>query len=142
MLAETLPYFQSDDWVYGKSCGVVNTVDSTVNYKAPGGLIRVQMRLDEDARVIKYVVISGDFFAYPTRAVNDLETVLKNTPVCGNQISERIRAFFATGDVHILGVTAEDFIAVMLLAVERSSNGQGSIRDGQGGYYENCADGL
>ncbi len=142
MLAETLPYFQSDDWVYGKSSGVVNTMDSTVNYKAPGGLIRVQMRLDEDVRVIKYVMISGDFFAYPTRAVNDLETVLKNTPVCGNQISERIRAFFAKGDVHILGVTAEDFIAVMLLAVERSSNGKASIRDGQGGYYENCADGL
>ena len=138
MLAETLPYFQSDDWVYGQGGGVVNTVDSTVNYKAPGGLIRVQMRLDEGANVIKYVMISGDFFAYPARAVNDLETVLKNTPVCGNQIRERIHAFFAKGDINILGVTAEDIIAVVLLAVEGSKSGRASIQDGQGGNYESC----
>ena len=139
MLAETLPYFQSDDWVYGKGGKVVNTVDSTVNYKAPGGLIRVQMRLDEGARVIKYVMISGDFFAYPARVVNDLEAVLKNTPVGGNHIEEKIRSFFSHGDIHILGVGAEDFIAVMLLAAERSSNGRANGRDGLGGNYESCA---
>lgn len=139
MLAETLPYFQSDDWVYGQGGGVVNTVDSTVNYKAPGGLIRVQMRLDEGANVIKYVMISGDFFAYPARSVNDLETVLKNTPVCGNQIRERIHAFFSKEDFQILGVTAEDIIAVVLLAVERSESGRTDIQDGQGGNYESCA---
>ena len=139
MLAKMLPSFQSDDWVYGNGGKVVNTVDSTVNYKAPGGLIRVQMRLDEKAQVIKYVIISGDFFAYPARAVNDLETVMKNTPVSRNHIEKKIRSFFSQENIHILGVGAEDFIAVMLLAVERSSNGRASGEDGLGGNYESCA---
>ena len=134
MLAETLPYFQSDDWIYKKG-GVVNTVDCTVNYKAPGGLIRVQMRLDEEVRVIKYVMISGDFFAYPVRAVNDLETVLKNTPICGNHIRDRIHGFFAKEEINVLGVTADDFIAVVLQAVE-------SAHSGHGGCHEGCVEGL
>jgi lipoate-protein ligase A len=77
LLAEALPYFQSDGWIYGKVGQVINTLDSIANYKAPGGLIRVQMRLDEGMGVIKYLIISGDFFAYPTRVINDLETTLK-----------------------------------------------------------------
>lgn len=142
LLAETLPYFQSDDWVYGSGSGVVNTVDSSVSSKAPGGLIRVQMRLDEDLRVIKYVIISGDFFAYPVRSVNDLETVLKNTPIDGNRIRDRIQGFFAQREINILGVTAEDFIEVVLLAVEKAREGRNAARAGQGGCHESCADRL
>lgn len=38
MFAETLPYFRSDAWVFGQVGHVINTLDSTTNYKTPGGL--------------------------------------------------------------------------------------------------------
>ncbi|MDR3589221.1 MAG: lipoate--protein ligase family protein [Negativicutes bacterium] len=142
MLAETLPYFQSETWVYGKDSGVINTVDSLVNYKAPGGLIRVQMRLDEEVGVIKYVLISGDFFAYPDRAVYDLETVLKNTPIHGGRISDRIHGFFENRELTILGVTAEDFVEAILLAVEKARAAKTAGQPARGGCHANCAGGI
>lgn len=119
-LAELLPEFQSERWIFGEAAGTVRTVDSHADYKAPGGLIRIGMRLDENKRVIKYVLISGDFFAYPARAVQDLETVLKNTPASPDRIRERIDDFFAGNQVHIPGVTAADFCAAVALAARRS----------------------
>lgn len=119
MLADFLPYFESEDWIYGKPGHVINTVDCTTSYKAPGGLIRIQMRLDEGIRVIKYLIISGDFFAYPARVINDLETILKNTPIDRNRITDTIKNFFQNNRAEIPGVTPEDFAEAVLLAIER-----------------------
>ncbi|WP_176215648.1 lipoate--protein ligase [Sporomusa malonica] len=120
MLADYLPHFESEDWIYGKADHVINTVDCIANYKAPGGLIRIQMRLDEGVRVIKYLIISGDFFAYPARVINDLETALKNTPIDRNRITDTIKSFFQNNQAEIPGVTPEDFVEAVLLAIERA----------------------
>jgi len=120
LLNEYLPYFQSNDWIYGKDSTFINTIDCIANYKAPGGLIRIQMRLDAGIRVIKYLIISGDFFAYPARAINDLETTLKNTPIDEQHIIATINSFFANNPVEIPGIAAEHFINAILLAIEQA----------------------
>ncbi|QDR81596.1 lipoate--protein ligase [Sporomusa termitida] len=120
LLSEYLPYFQSEAWVYGSAGRVVNTVDCLANYKAPGGLIRIQMRLDEGIGVIKYLLISGDFFAYPARVINDLETALKNTPIDRLRIADLITNFFLANQAEIPGVLPEHFVAAILLAVEKA----------------------
>lgn len=120
MLADCLPYFQSDQWVYGRDEGCVNTIDCIASYKAPGGLIRIQMRLDKDARLIKYILISGDFFAYPARAINDLETALKNTPADAGRVTGIIDAFFLNNEIEIPGVTAGHLGEAVLLAVQKA----------------------
>ncbi|MDF2874746.1 MAG: lipM 1 [Sporomusa sp.] len=120
MLTEYLPYFQSEAWIYGNAGSVINTVDCIANYKAPGGLIRIQMRLDEGVRVIKYLIISGDFFAYPARVINDLETALKNTPIDRLRITDTIKNFFLTNQAEIPGVSPEHFVEAVLLAVEKA----------------------
>ncbi|WP_188398771.1 lipoate protein ligase C-terminal domain-containing protein [Sporomusa sp. GT1] len=120
LLAAYLPQFESPEWIYGQAGAVLNTVDCTASYKAPGGLIRVQMRLDEGARVIKYLFISGDFFAYPARVINDLETALKNTPADSRRIAGIIREFFRSHQAEIPGVGPEHFIEAVLLAVEQA----------------------
>ncbi|MEN6414206.1 MAG: hypothetical protein ABFC84_15820 [Veillonellales bacterium] len=125
MFQKRLPYIQSEEWIYGTDSRVVNTLDCLASYKAPGGLIRIQMRLDDKIQVIKYVIITGDFFAYPARMVNDLETALKNTPIDRAIISWRIHDFFAGSAAEIPGVAAEDFIAAVWLAVERAKAGGG-----------------
>ena len=42
-------------------------------YKSPGGLIRASILADAQARRVREVLITGDFFAYPRQAVLDLE---------------------------------------------------------------------
>lgn len=120
LLAEYLPQFESPEWIYGQAGAVLSTVDCTASCKAPGGLIRVQMRLDEGVRSIKYLFISGDFFAYPARVINDLETALKNTPVDSRRIAGIIREFFRSHQAEIPGVAPEHFIEAVLLAVEQA----------------------
>lgn len=120
MLEKCLPQFRSDAWIYGRDGGVVNTVDCTASYKAPGGLIRVQLRLDKTVGVIKYALISGDFFAYPARAVNDLETALKNTPADEARLASVIRKFFLERQVTIPGVTAQHIITAVWQTVEKA----------------------
>lgn len=120
ILADRLPYFQSDDWVYGKNDDVVYTVDCVSNYKAPGGLIRIQMRLDDNLRIIKYLIINGDFFAYPARVINDLENALKNTPIDERRIADIIHEFFKNNAAEIPGVLPEHFVEAVLLAISNA----------------------
>ncbi|WP_371371766.1 lipoate--protein ligase [Sporomusa aerivorans] len=120
LLVQYLPEFQSEDWIFGRVGNVVNTIDSVVSYKAPGGLIRVQMRLDETIRTIKYVIISGDFFAYPARVINDLENALKNTPIDKARIVSTIDSFFLAGQAEIPGVMPEHFVSAVLLAIDQA----------------------
>ena len=129
MFAERLPYFQSDDWVYGKNDDIVYTVDCISNYKAPGGLIRIQMRLDDNLRLIKYLIINGDFFAYPARVINDLENALKNTPIEERRIADIIHDFFKSNTAEIPGVSPEHFVEAVLLAIKNARANR--IEDGQ-----------
>lgn len=78
------------------------------------------MRLDEAVQVIKYVIISGDFFAYPARTINDLETTLKNLPIDKQRIAAAITRFFQTNQVEIPGVFPEHFVTAVLLAVDKA----------------------
>jgi lipoate-protein ligase A len=124
MLHQRLPFFQSDAWIYGSDGHISDTMDSVADFKAPGGLIRIQMRLDDAARIIKYVIITGDFFAYPARIVNDLETALKNTPADGGTIARVVGRFFEQVRAEIPGVTPGHVITALLLAVDRAKTAQ------------------
>jgi len=124
MFAQRLPYFQSKEWIFGADNGFMNTVDCVANYKAPGGLIRVQMRLDDNIRLIKYLIITGDFFAYPARVINDLETLLKNTPIDKAQIRQKIISFFEIYQAQIPGVIAADFVAAIFLGIDNAQSRQ------------------
>jgi lipoate-protein ligase A len=124
MFTARLPHFQSADWIYGNDQGYSNTLDSLVSYKAPGGLIRLQMRLDDKLQIIKYVIITGDFFAYPARVINDLETILKNTSTAEDPIAERVQTFFDHYQADIPGVTADHFIKALQLSVQSARSHQ------------------
>ncbi len=86
-------------------------------HKAPGGLIRTSLLLDDRRGIIKYVLITGDFFAFPDTTVLDLEAVLKNCPVA--RMEERIRSFFDERRPDMPGVTAEDFVRAVGAAVRK-----------------------
>jgi lipoate-protein ligase A len=119
MLAARLPYFCSDEWIHldrrsPDESALVHAVDKT-----PGGVIRVSLALDKCSRIIKSALITGDFFAFPQRAIMDLEAALKFVSYDGG--AERVvRRFFEERRIRIPGVEPEDIIRLITEAVDRA----------------------
>jgi len=112
--------FASPEWIYGVKKSSLHGEELRSIYKAPGGIIRVSLMLDIPGRRIKYALITGDFFAYPRRAVYDLEALLKNCSYEGDHLERTIREFFAQYKVNIPGVTWKDVYAALRGAIKRS----------------------
>jgi lipoate-protein ligase A len=116
-LEKNIEEFESDDWIYKvrrprKDDRILYSV-----YKAPGGLIRTSLILDDAHGVIKYVMLTGDFFAYPNRSVLDLEAALKSCRA--NKAADTIREFFRDKKPDMPGVTAEDFVNAIEAALKK-----------------------
>ncbi len=116
-----LPRFRSEAWIRGQRVGCQDSRLSTADYKAPGGLIRVSILLDNTRDIIKSVFISGDFFAYPRRSIMDLEAALKNTSSRATELDFTIRNFFDNHQVEIPGITPEDFYHALRRAILQAS---------------------
>jgi len=109
--------FTSADWIYkvGRSIKDDNFLYSA--YKAPGGLIRISVLVDDVRDRIKMILITGDFFAYPRRSIYDLEARLKNCRC--KKIEETVRSYFQEARPIIPGVTPDDFLAAIHLALQK-----------------------
>jgi len=127
LLTERLPYFQSEEWVYGVRRPLVQRSELRGVYKSPGGLIRASLLVNAQARRIREVFITGDFFAYPRRTILDLEARLKGVRADVEAVSTIVEAFFATEDIQIPGVTAADLVRTLGEALEKSSYPQFGI---------------
>ena len=119
LLARRLPYFQSDEWVYGTRRPLEQRHVLRALYKSPGGLIRVSLLVNERANRIREAFITGDFFAYPRRAILDLEARLKGAPANVGAVRRIVEEFFATEEVEIPGVTPADIVRTMQEALEK-----------------------
>ncbi len=116
-LAANVASFRGDAWVHRVRRPMNNDRMLYSVYKAPGGLIRTSLLLDDRRGIIKYVLITGDFFAFPDTTVLDLEAALKNCPVA--RMEERIRGFFDKRSPDTPGVTQDDFVKAVGAAVRK-----------------------
>ena len=119
LLTRRLPYFQSDEWVYGIRRPLEQRRVLRALYKSSGGLIRVSLLVNERANHIREAFITGDFFAYPRRAILDLEARLKGAPADVEAIRHIVEEFFAAGEVEIPGVTPADIMRTIQEALEK-----------------------
>jgi lipoate-protein ligase A len=120
--------FKSDNWIYGIRKPIENRTELRSTLKTKGGLIRISLVVDIKANRIRFVLITGDFFAYPSRAIFDLESRLKDTSADFENIKKIITDFFTENQPQIPGVTVEDFLKVIgnaLKKVEYSEYGIG-----------------
>jgi len=120
-LTEELLTFQSDEWIFldrrpPNEAAVLQAID-----KRPGGLLRVCLALDRRADCIKSVLITGDFFTFPSRAILDLEAALKFVPCNRDSVQSIIEGFFATNDVQMPGIAANDLTNLILEAADKAS---------------------
>ena len=121
LLAQRLPHFQSDEWVYGVRRPLVQRNELRALFKSPGGLIRVSLVVNAQARRIREAFITGDFFAYPRRAIFDLEARLKGVPANAAAVRAVVQDFFSTGEIEIPGVTAEDVMHTLCDALDKNA---------------------
>lgn len=120
-LGERLPAFQSNEWIFLyrrplNEADVLQAID-----KLPGGLIRVTLALDRRTKIIKNILITGDFFIFPSRAILDLEAALKFAPCNEEAIRSIIHDFFSLNRVQMPGVTADDLANLIMEAADKVS---------------------
>lgn len=119
LLAEKLPHFRSESWVHGVRRPLAHRRELRSLHKAPGGLIRASLAVDVRAGRIKKALLTGDFFAYPRRAIFDLEARLKDAPAEPEAVRRIVEDFFAARDVRLPGITPDDIVHTLRGALVR-----------------------
>jgi lipoate-protein ligase A len=114
-----LEKFNSEKWIYGIRKPIENRCVLRSASKTKGGLIRVQVVVDVKANRILYLMITGDFFAYPRRTIFDLESRLKDTVADLDNIRKIITDFFDEKQPQIPGVEPEDFVKLIENALNK-----------------------
>ncbi len=116
--------FVSDEWLYQKGglrqIGVKIHADVRVveaAFKAPGGLIRVTVRLRE--KRIDDLVISGDFTLLPAFAVGALEQAARGLSVTREALTARFQEVYRALRIQSPGVAPDDFATAVLTATSR-----------------------
>lgn len=84
-------------------------------YKIPGGkLVACDMELRDG--VISTIKLSGDFFMHPEDSIIDLERSLNGVSTLS--YTKKILNFFQNRDIVLYGISPEDFVNVIGLALE------------------------
>jgi len=77
-------------------------------YKIPNGkLLKIFLEFDENKKLIKNIIITGDFFAYPEEAIDILENELVNTSLKRNDLFEKINTVIIKNKIEFIGLNAE-----------------------------------
>lgn len=84
-------------------------------HKVKGGLIRIS--LDHDAKKIKKIIITGDFFFYPEEELENLERILIGTKLEEKDILNVIENFYEAKNIESPGLTPEDLAIAILKAL-------------------------
>lgn len=103
--------YSSPEWIYN----IRSSLTGDIKYaeaKFPGGLIKVQIKLR--GKIIESVLITGDFFVEPRRAIYDLEARLKWSKV--EDIEKEINEWYE--EVKIIGISSQDLINVIKEALK------------------------
>jgi lipoate-protein ligase A len=84
-------------------------------YKAKGGLIRTAEEV-EGKKILKDIVVSGDFNLFPKHALQKLENALKNKDFDRDAIKQEIEKTYDTDSIESPGVEPEDITKTIVEA--------------------------
>jgi len=83
-------------------------------FKAPKGLIKIELELADDA--ISQVSISGDFFMYPEDALERLEQALVGVKADRESLLTAVQRFYGSTGVQTPMVEPEHWVEAILRA--------------------------
>lgn len=125
LLSERLPRFSSDEWV-SRDRLPASRKDYLRGYaRTSAGVLKSSVVFDRAQDVVEYVVFSGDFFAFPGRAVYDLEAALKGAP--RDEIRSRIERFLNETGSKFAGMGAAELESAVSDALDRVGYSRFSI---------------
>jgi len=84
-------------------------------FKAPKGVIKVELRLSGD--IISSISFSGDFFMYPEDAIDRLESELIGERVEKESLIAAVRKFYVSSGVRTPMLEPEHWVEAILKAV-------------------------
>jgi lipoate-protein ligase A len=114
-----LRYYQSKDWIDLVKPKMNKKEVVQAAYKTDAGMVRFTLLVNLSQRRIKEIYITGDFLSFPSRGLFDLESELRGTRLDRADIYRVIRQFFHEDRIMIPGMTYEDFLKPMDLALEK-----------------------
>jgi lipoate-protein ligase A len=82
-------------------------------------MIRFTLVVNLPQKRLKDIYITGDFLSFPSRALYDLETVLRGAPLDREHLHGMIRTFFEQKKIMIPGMDFHDFIIPLDQALEK-----------------------
>jgi len=86
-------------------------------YRAPGGWLKVVLRVDLEHALVNSFEVSGDLTVTPPWALERLQQQLRDVPF--PQVRSMVEAFFAEHRVCTSGVSVEDYWQAIKLALEK-----------------------
>jgi len=110
LFQEKVTYYRSPQWVDMVHPAFRRNEVVQAAYKNEEGLVRFTFVIDLPRRRIKDIFITGDFLSFPTRALFDLESRLRGTPMERDSLKRIIGGFFEDGLIRIPEMTADDFL--------------------------------
>lgn len=107
---ELLPEFSSPSWVDRSPHRLTSRTLLKAIHRGEGGVIRLLLDLDVARKRIRSAVLSGDFFAFPSRSLYDLESLFKDVPARMDAIEEILSGFFSNRQSPFPFLGPEDFL--------------------------------
>ncbi len=115
-LNKTMVKYRDPKWVYEFRRGSGFT--KCCIKKTSGGLIRVHAKVYEN--VVEQVLITGDFFVYPQRAIQDLEARLKWVSI--DDVKNEVLKFFNEYRASILGLSPSELAEMIDKCIREGSS--------------------
>lgn len=119
--------FTSQEWIEKVTVPAGDQPVIRAGYRARGGLIRVAMIVNRRLRLIRSLMLTGDFFSYPRRAVFDLEALFKDFPAERGAVERQVKSYFKVARPRMPGVRPRDFCRVIFQALDRLQLGAQGI---------------
>ena len=115
-----LPFFESDEWIYGRRRAERRPAWLRCIAQCPGGLLRVHLWLDRTGRLVQKAFISGDFFCRPQRLMPDLEAALLGARARPEDLRRLVLDFLAAYPGEILGIAPQEVAWAVAQAARRT----------------------
>lgn len=112
-------FYESPDWVYGDRTHPEAGTEVYSMKKTNGGLVRITLNLDLQRSKIKNALVTGDFFIFPSRAILNLEEMLRDTSFDSRAVKAVVERFFESR-VQIPGVGPDDVIDLIMEAIQKT----------------------
>jgi len=121
LFGQALGWFRSKAWIDPPrpSSGRLEVLQGS--RRADGGLVKFTLLVNRSQGCVRQAWVTGDFLAFPSRGLYDLEARLRGAPLDQERLSGIVRSFFEEGRIQIPGMGCEDFLAPLEMALRGMS---------------------